>query len=163
MKLEPNPLALVIGGSSDLRDTLSSQLSALDIRSETARNAREAIRMIQEPHPYEMVFIVDRVADMSLSEFVQRLRAAPRTASLPIVMMASQWTSEQQRLSDSEGIQGIVNATLTDNIGLTSAILQDLQKITRTPKLDSTDRVILRSLVDSRTGNSEAAATGGKK
>ncbi len=153
MKLESNPLALIIGGSSDLRDTLASQLSALQIRSENARNAREAIRIIQEPHPYEMIFIVDRVADMSLSEFVQRLRAAPRTATLPIVIMASQWTSEQQRLADSEGIQGIFHTSLTENIGLTSAILQDVQQNSKAPKLDSTDRVLLRSLFDSKTTN----------
>jgi CheY-like chemotaxis protein len=153
MKLESNPLALIIGGSSDLRDTLASQLSVLQIRSENARNAREAIRMIQEPHPYEMIFIVDRVADMSLSEFVQRLRAAPRTATLPIVIMASQWTSEQQRLADSEGIQGIFHTSLTENIGFTSAILQDVQQNSKAPKLDSTDRVLLRSLFDSKTTN----------
>lgn len=154
LQLESNPLALVIGGSSDLRDTLTSQLSALQIRSETARNAREAIQIIQEPQPYELIFIVDRVADMSLSEFVQRLRAAPRTSTLPIVIMASQWTLEQQRLADSEGIQGIFHTNLTENIGLTSAILQDVQRNSKAPKLDSTDRVLLRSLVDSNTTNS---------
>jgi hypothetical protein len=104
--------------------------------------------MIQEPSPIEMIFIVDRVADMSLSEFLQRLRAAPRTTTLPIVMMASQWTADQQRLTDSEGIQGIINATLTENIAFTSATLKDVQQITNTPTLDSTDRVILRSLVE---------------
>lgn len=167
MKLESDQLALIIGGSSDLRDTLASQLSTLQVRSETARNAREAIQMIQEPHPYEMIFIVDRVADMRLSEFVQRLRAAPRTSTLPIVIMASQWTLEQQRLADSEGLQGIFHTNLTENIGFTSAILQDAQQNSKAPKLDSTDRVLLRSLVDSNAANansnSSASETSEKK
>lgn len=162
-KLESDQLALIIGGSSDLRDTLASQLSTLQVRSESARNAREAIQMIQEPHPYELIFIVDRVADMSLSEFVQRLRAAPRTSTLPIVIMASQWTLEQQRLTDSEGLQGIFHTNLTENIGLTSAILQDAQQNSKAPKLDSTDRVVLRSLVDPNNSNSSATSTNPKK
>ena len=147
-KLDVRPLALVIGGNTALLDTLTSQLDAMEIRSETARNAREALRQIQEPLPIEMIFIVDRVADMSLSEFVQRLRAAPRIASLPIVMMASQWTSEQQRLLQSESVQGVFNATLTGNISFTSAVLRDVQMSMQSPTLDAIDRMTLRSLVE---------------
>jgi len=145
--LEVKPLALVIGGSADLVDTLTSQLEALEVRSKTARNAREAFKLIQEPLPIEMVFIVDRVADMSLSEFVQRLRAAPRTTSIPIVMMASQWTTVQQRLTDSENVQGILNATLTGNISFTAAVLRDIVQLADAPAIDSIDRITLRSLV----------------
>jgi len=147
-RLDVRPLALVIGGNTELLDTLTSQLDTMEIRSELARNARESLRHVQEPLPIEMIFIVDRVADMSLSEFVQRLRAAPRSASLPIVMMAPQWTLEQQRLLQSESVSGVFNATLTNNISFTSAVLRDVQRMMQSPALDAIDRITLRSLVE---------------
>ncbi len=143
--LESKPLALLVGGSVELRDTLSNQLSALGIRSKGTSSARETLRLIQEPQPIEYVFLVDRVLEMSLSELVQRIRAYPKTSELPMAILTDQLGSTQRRVLADEGIQNVYYSSVTANIDLTASLLSEMQRSSSVPKMDSIDRLLFQS------------------
>jgi CheY-like chemotaxis protein len=147
-RLESKPLALIVGGSVELRDGLSKHLSQLGVRAIGTSSARETLRVIQEPHPIEYVFIVDRVLEMSLSELVQRIRAFPRTSSLPLAIMADSIAAPQQAIMAVEDQPKIHYSSVTTNIDLTGALLRDMQRLSPIPPMDSVDRLAYRSLVE---------------
>jgi CheY-like chemotaxis protein len=147
-RLESKSLALLVGGSVELRDSLSKQLSQLGIRSIGTSSARETLRVIQEPQPFEYVFIVDRVVEMSLSELVQRIRAFPRTRSLPLAILTDAIVVPQQAILAEEGQPRIHYSAVTNNIDLTGALLNEMQRLSPIPRMDSVDRLLYRSLVE---------------
>ncbi len=148
LRLASKPLALIVGGSVELRDGLSKQLSHLGIRAIGTSSARETLRVIQEPQPIEYVFIVDRVLEMSLSELVQRIRSYPRTSALPLAIMTDAVVVPQRTILEDEGQQKIHYSSVTNNIDLTAALLNEMQRLSPIPKMDSIDRLLYRSLVE---------------
>ncbi len=148
LRLESKPLALIVGGSVELRDSLSKHLSQLGVRSLGTSSARETLRTIQEPQPIEFVFLVDRVFEMSLSELVQRIRSFPRTSSLPLAILSDQIGATQRAFLTDEGLQQIHYSSVTSNIDLTGVLLLEMQRRSPIPKMDSIDRLLFRSLVE---------------
>ncbi len=148
LRLESKPLALIVGGSVELRDSLSKHLSLLGIRAVGTSSARETLRVIQEPQPIEYVFLVDRVLEMSLSELVQRIRAFPRTSSLPLAILTERVGVTQRAILADEGVQQIHYSSVTSNIDLTSALLNEIQRRSPIPRMDSIDRLLFRSHVE---------------
>ncbi len=151
-RLESKPLGLIVGGSVELRDSLSKHLSQLGVRSLGTSSARETLRTIQEPQPIEYVFLVDRVFEMSLSELVQRIRSFPRTSSLPLAILTDQIGATQRSILTDEGLQQIHYSSVTSNIDLTSALLSEMQRRSPIPKMDSIDRLLFRSFVEPMDG-----------
>jgi CheY-like chemotaxis protein len=146
--LEGKPLALVIGGSGDLRDNLSKHLSLLGVRTLGASSGRESLRLIQEPQPIEYVFLVDRVIDMSLSELVQRLRASPRTSWLPMAVMTDQIGPTQREILQDSRFQAIHYSTLTSNIDFTATLFSEMRQRSPLPRMDAIDRLSFRAIVE---------------
>ena len=151
LRLESKPLALIVGGSVELRDSLSKHLSQLGVRSLGTASARETLRTIQETQPIEYVFLVDRVLEMSLSELVQRIRAFPRTSSLPLAILTDHVGSTQRAILADEGVQQIHYSSVTSNIDLTAALLKEIQRRSPIPPMDSIDRLLFRSHVEPAT------------
>lgn len=154
LNLESKPQALLIGGSIELRDILSNQLSLLGVRTLSAKSARETLRLIQEPQPIEFIFIVDRVLEMHLSELVQRLRAHPRTRALPLAVLTDQLGTAQRTLLTNEGVSNIHYFSATTNLDLTSTLLNEMQRTSPLPKMDLIDRITWRSRFEPVTKNS---------
>lgn len=146
--LEAKPLALLIGGSTELSDSLSSHLSLLGIRTLIAKSARETMRLIQEPQPIEYVFLVDRVLEMSLSEVVQRIRIHPRTRTLPLAVLTEQLGTTQRELLANEGVSRIHYGAVTTKLDLTAALLTEMRATSPIPKMDSIDRITFRSILE---------------
>jgi len=153
LSLEAKPLALVIGGSTELRDSLSQHLSLLGVRTLPARSAREAMRLIQEPQPIEYVFLADQVLEMNLSEVVQRIRSHPRTQALPLAVLTDRLGPSQRDLLANEGMTRIHYGYVTTNLDLTSTLLNEMRATSPVPKMDSLDRITLRSIFETSANN----------
>ena len=146
--LEAKPLALLIGGSTELSDSLSSQLSLLGVRTLLAKSARETMRLIQEPQPIEYVFLVDRVLEMRLSEVIQRIRTHPRTRTLPLAVLTDQLGTTQRELLANEGVSRIHYWSVTTKLDLTAALLTEMRATSPIPKMESIDRITFRSILE---------------
>ncbi len=147
-KLEALPLALVIGGAGNVRDALIQHLTQLGVRSLEASGSRDALRTLQDPQPIELIFIVDRTSEMRLSELIQRLRAVPRTADLPLAVMTDHVSADARTLLADEGVQGIHYASVTTNIEYTAALVREMYQRSPLPTMDAVDRLTFRSLVE---------------
>lgn len=147
--LDSLPLALVVGGDSEFREILSNQLSSIGIRSITAASARETLQLVQQSHPIEMVFIVDRVREMSLSELIQRLQAQRPTSHLPIAALTDSLKQSERNLLDFEKISDVYYSNLTTNVDLTATLVQSIKAKSILPEFDSVERVVWKSIVDS--------------
>ncbi|MDZ4850631.1 MAG: hypothetical protein SGI77_15200 [Pirellulaceae bacterium] len=152
LELESKPLALVVGGASELRDALATQLSMLGIRTLESKSARETMRLIQKPNPIEYVFIVDKVLEMNLSELVQRLRTSPRTRLLPLAVLTDRISSDQRTHLEIEGFDDVHYFSVTHSRELTSALLDEMHETSPIPQMDSIDRITFRSIFEPLEG-----------
>ncbi len=148
-KLEAKSLALVIGGGSERRDTLSKQLGEMGIRALHAGSAREALRSIQESEPIEMVFVVDRVLEMRLSELIQRLRSYPKISRLPMSVLVDSRSDFADGLLATEDFADITRGVLTDKAENTAFIVNEMNSRSPFPRLETIDRVLLRAAFES--------------
>jgi hypothetical protein len=134
------PVALVVGGSSDLRQIAINQLLQVGIESLEAPSGRDTIRQIQRFSPLEFVLIVDRVTDMPVSELVQRIHAYPATSAISIAVLTPN-ISESENLVLQES-PGIVYGTLTTNENYMSSVLRRMNSVADIPLPSRSDRLV---------------------
>ena len=90
-------VALVVDDSMLIRHTVCRFLEERGFAVESATNPVEALEILTRVEPH--VIITDmQMPRMSGSEFITVLKAAPRTASIPIVILAGR----QSGFQDSE-------------------------------------------------------------
>ncbi len=98
-RLSSGPRGLVVGMSAELRQAAQQQLEQqASAQVTTAHSARAALLALDGSEPFELVLVVDRVADQSIYELVQRLRAAERGRALPIAVMTDELYQHERRL-----------------------------------------------------------------
>ena len=147
-RLQGKPLAMVVGGDVERRDVLSRQLSEMGIRSTTLASAREALQYVQQPEPIEMIFVVDKVLEMSVSELVQRLRSHPRAAVLPLAILQADLSSQERSLLETIAGPAINWGILSTKLESTSDVLQRMGRSHPLPRLDTLDRLTLQTLFE---------------
>lgn len=114
-RLGSGPHALVVGMNSELRSAAEQQLELqTGARVSSAHSARSALLTLDGAMPVEMVVIVDRMADQSIYEMLQRIRSSQRGRALPIAILTDELYQHERRL-------------IAETPGITSSIL------TRTP------------------------------
>ncbi len=98
-RLGNGPHALVVGMNSELRLAAEQQLELqAGARVTTAHSARSALLALDGATPIEMVVIVDRMADQSIYELLQRLRSSERGRALPIAVLTDELYQHERRL-----------------------------------------------------------------
>jgi CheY-like chemotaxis protein len=147
-RLQGKPLAMIVGGDIERRDVLSKQLSELGIRATTLASAREALQYIQQPEPIEMIFVVDKVLEMSVSELVQRLRSHPRAAVLPLAILQAELSNQERALLETLAGPAISWGILSTKLESTSDLLQRMGRSQPLPRLDTLDRLTLQTLFE---------------
>jgi hypothetical protein len=98
--LSGGPHALVIGLQSDADVT-------------TANSARGALIALNSVAPVEFIVLVDRVADQSIYELLQRLRGSQRGSALPIAVLTDSLYAHERTLIDD--LPGVVHSVLSKN------------------------------------------------
>ena len=98
-RLGNGPHALVVGMNSELRSAAEQQLELqAGARVTGAHSARSALQTLDGATPVEMVVIVDRTADQSIYELLQRIRGSERGRALPIAVLTDELYQHERRL-----------------------------------------------------------------
>jgi CheY-like chemotaxis protein len=138
-KLDPKPLALVIGGSSNLRTQVATLLEGFAFRVTEASSSSQAMALIKEGTPIEGIIFVDRVRDMSVGQLAERIRANPTTTACPVAVLADSLSNGEHILlgGDPKVIMGSVPP---EELALAD-ILRRMKVITQSPTVDATSRI----------------------
>ncbi|HUG66834.1 MAG TPA: hypothetical protein VMM76_03715, partial [Pirellulaceae bacterium] len=92
---------LVAHPRTDQAQTLVGMLNELGFEADTAQTGRQTLRLSVQYPDYEFFLISDAVDHPAAGELIQQLRRDPRTAALPIGLMARQEQFEQmERLTE---------------------------------------------------------------
>lgn len=113
-QLSRGPHTLIVGLQSELRQAAAQQVQLQTGGEVTSLNsARGALLAIEGEQPIELVMIVDRVADQSLFEFLQRLRKSRGAGALPIAVLTDELYAHERQWVAETG--GVVKSVLSRN------------------------------------------------
>lgn len=137
-RLGPGPLVLVIGLREGLRNAAEQQLKLSGANVLATNSFREALRYLEQPQPVEMIVIVDRMAEQSVTAAVDRLRQARRGSALPIAVLTDKLDEfESNRLA---GVSGVVVSVLSRDAEQMPRVLSRLEALLDTRPLTSAER-----------------------
>ncbi|MDA1054907.1 MAG: hypothetical protein O3C40_31170 [Planctomycetota bacterium] len=95
--------ALVAHPRTDQAQTLVGMLNELGFEADTAQTGRQTLRLSVQYPDYEFFLVSDAVDFPAAGELIQRLRRDPRTATLPIGLMARQERfGQMERLTEND-------------------------------------------------------------
>ena len=142
--LEGNPLALVVGGASDLRTHTQTLLESFGYRVLEAASASQTMSFLREAKPIEAVFVVAHVREMNLGELIQRIRSNPATTTCPIAILAASLSRSEHEIAGSD-LRLVMGSVPPEQVGLAD-ILRRMRIVTQSPLIDSVDRNTWREL-----------------
>ena len=139
-----SPLALVVGGASNLRTHTRTFLETFGYRVLEAASASQTMSVLREGQPIEAVFVVEKVLEMNLGELTQRIRANPSMATCPIAILAASLSSGEHEIAglDPRLVMGSVPPEQSGFVD----ILRRMRIVTQSPFIDSTNRNTWREL-----------------
>jgi len=137
--LEGRPLALIVGGSTDLRTHTKGLLEAFSFRVTEAASATQTMSLLREGLPIESIFIVERVLEMDLGQLVQRVRANPATARCPIAILATSLSRGEHSVAAADS-QVVLGSIPPEEAGFAD-ILRRMTIVTQSPPLESAHRI----------------------
>ena len=96
---------LVAHPRTDQAQSLVGMLNQLGFEADTAQTGRETLRLSLQYPDYEFFLISDAVDNPAAGELIQQLRREPRTAAMPIGLMARQELFQQmERLTEFDSL-----------------------------------------------------------
>ncbi len=142
ISLGNGPHVLVIGLQPELRQAASQLLSAQrDSPVTEANSGQAALQALNGMQPIELIMLVDRVADMSVYELLQRLRKTQHGQSLPIAVLTDRLYQHEWRLMDE--MAGVVPSVLSYDGAHMDRIVNRLLDTLDTNPLSTSDRAQL--------------------
>ena len=145
-KLEGNPLALVVGGSSDLRTHIRIFLETFGYRVLESTSASQTMSTLRDGQPIEAIFVVSKVLEMNLGELTQRVRANPSTATCPIAILAASLSKGEHEVAAADQ-RVVLGSVPPEQVGFVD-ILRRMKIVTQSPKIDSASRIVWRELAE---------------
>ncbi len=142
--LDGNPLALVVGGASDLRTHTLTLLESFGYQVLEASSGSQTMSLLREGKPIEAVFVVAHVREMNLGELIQRIRANPATATCPIAILAASLSRGEHEVAGAD-LRVVMGSVPPEQVGLAD-ILRRMRIVTQSPLMDSADRNTWREL-----------------
>lgn len=147
LQLTNGASSLVIGANPELGMAAESSIEqATGGEATVVSSGREAIWALNQPSPADLIFVVDRVHDMSLFELLQRLGKTQSGGSLPIAVLTDQLYPYEQQYIDQT--PGIIGDTLSRDPEAMPRVLQQLLSILDTQPISSVDRQRFRLAAD---------------
>ncbi len=142
--LDGKPLALVVGGASDLRTHTRTLLESFGYGILESPSASQTMSFLREGKPIEAVFVVAHVREMNLGELIQRIRANPATATCPIAILAASLSRGEHEIAGAD-LRLVMGSVPPEQVGLVD-ILRRMRIVTQSPLIDSADRNTWREL-----------------
>ncbi len=143
-RLQSGPHALVIGLQSELRQAAQQQIKLQTSSDVTVVNSgAAALKILAEPEPVELIFIVDRVSDTTISQLIQRLRSSARGRSLPIAVLTQELYSYERDLIDET--PGVITSILSRDAEQMRRVMEKMDTSLDTAPLTPSDRASFSS------------------
>jgi len=138
-RLQAGPHALVIGLQSELRQAARQQINLQTSSDVSVVNSGvAALKALDEPEPFELIFIVDRVSDTTISQLIQRIRNSERGRSLPIAVLTEElYSYERDLISETPGV---ITSVLSRNAEQMERVISLMETSLDTTPLSATDR-----------------------
>ncbi len=109
--------ALVVDDSRAMRLILSRSLTSLGYEVSTATDGKDALDLLERESPELSLLLVDwNMPNMDGLEFVKRLRANPRYASAPLMMVTTETEVDQMVKALEAGANEYVMKPFTPDI-----------------------------------------------
>jgi hypothetical protein len=118
----------------------------LGIEAVEAPSGRAAVRAIQQVTPLELILVVDRLADLPVSEVVQRIDAYPPTSAVPMAVLTPNLT--QGEVLVLRETSGIVYGTLTARENYMPNVVRRMNSIADIPLPSRTDRLVWTGMLN---------------
>lgn len=110
-------IALVVDDSRAMRSILSRSLAKFGFEARTAANGKEGLELLERDSPDLALMLVDwNMPELNGLEFVKRVRAMPRYASTPLMMVTTETEVEQMVKALEAGADEYVMKPFTDDI-----------------------------------------------
>ncbi|MCA9129398.1 MAG: hypothetical protein KDB22_20070 [Planctomycetales bacterium] len=138
-RLTVGPNALVIGMHADRRQIAQHQIE-MQTSGEVSsvHSARAAFIALQQLEPIELIVLVDRVADLSIYQLIQRLRNGRASHSLPIVVLTEELYAYERELI--ERTPGVIQSILSNNAEQMPRVLNAAFALLDSPPLSVAQR-----------------------
>jgi two-component system, chemotaxis family, chemotaxis protein CheY len=110
-------LALVVDDSRAMRMILSRSLNKVGFETSTAANGKDALEILEQKSPDLALMLVDwNMPEVNGLEFIRRVRAMPRYAQTPLMMVTTETEVEQMVKALEAGANEYVMKPFTDDI-----------------------------------------------
>jgi two-component system chemotaxis response regulator CheY len=111
------PKAMVIDDSKAIRMILGRNLTKLGYDVCSAANGKEALEFLEAEAPELALLLVDwNMPELNGLEFVKRLRAMPRYASAPLMMVTTETEVDQMVKALEAGANEYVMKPFTEDV-----------------------------------------------
>lgn len=145
LQLGQGATSLIIGANSELcmaAETAVGQSTQGSIK--VVSSGRQALQVLSEPYPADLIVIVDRVHDLSLFELLQRLRKTQGGGSLPIAVMTDRLYPHESQLV--EDMQGVVSGVLSSDSEVVSRTVQQMLDSLDTQPISNEQRIAFQQV-----------------
>ena len=99
------PLVLIIDDNTDARVLLTNAIEEVGVRVVTASSGRDGLRMARELQP-DLVLLDLLMPEMDGREVLERIRATPALADVPVVIVSFVANEQRKYLKN---VQGVIN------------------------------------------------------
>jgi CheY-like chemotaxis protein len=145
-RLEARPLALIVGGNSELRTHTRGLLEAYSFRVAEAASAQQTMEELRSGQPVEAIVIVEHVLEMDLGQLVQRIRAFPSTASCPIAVLAESLSRGEHSVAGNDP-RVVMGSVPPEQAGFAD-ILRRMRVVAMSPMIDPANRIAWNDLAN---------------
>ncbi len=108
------PRCLVVDDSVSVRRTMEQFVSDLGFRAEGAADGIEALERVRR-HVPDLLLVDMEMPRMNGAELVRTLRADPRTAAVPVIMITSRYSERHKRLALDAGVDVFLTKPYTED------------------------------------------------
>ena len=134
------PLVLVVDDGAANRELIEACLASIDCEIRTAEDGRTALRLIQEDPP-DLVLLDVQMPGMDGYEVCSRIKARPRGALLPVVMITALDHTHDRVMALEAGADDFMSKPV-ERVELVARVRSALRLKALYDTLDSVDQVI---------------------
>lgn len=130
---------LIVEDERDLADLIAYNLEKAGYATSVANAGRRALEVVEQTPP-DLIILDLMLPELSGTEIATRLRAAPRSASIPIIMLTAKTSEAEQLTGLALGADDYITKPCSMKV-LVARVAAVLRRSESTPKPDSALRL----------------------
>ncbi len=130
---------LIVEDERDLADLIAYNLDKAGYATSVANAGRRALEIVEQTPP-DLVILDLMLPELSGTEIATRLRATPRSAAIPIIMLTAKTSEAEQLTGLALGADDYITKPCSMKV-LVARVAAVLRRVESSPKPDSTLRL----------------------